>query len=53
VHVPQLAIRLPQPSPTGPQLAPKVAQVCGVQPFPPLSAALVLPPHLLNPPPPQ
>jgi hypothetical protein len=46
-HVPQLAVRLPQPSETWPHVAPACAQVRGVQ-APPLP----LPPHVNNVPPP-
>src|SRR5215469_15088556 len=51
-QLPQLAMRLPHPSPAAPQLKPCCAHVSGVQMFPP-SSALVLPPHWLKPPPPQ
>jgi hypothetical protein len=48
-HVPQLAVRFPQPSETSPQVAPACAHVRGVQDPP-----LPLPPHVNNvPPPPQ
>src|SRR5258708_39393945 len=43
-HVPQLEMRLPQPSPAGPQLYPCCAHVSGMQPF--------MPPHWPGTPPP-
>src|SRR5512140_2508174 len=50
VQVPQLAMRPPQPSPTGPQLAPSCAHVLGTHGEPPSAPPR---PHVLVPPPPQ
>src|ERR1700733_10659376 len=50
VHVPQLWMRPPQPSPTGPQLSPSCAHVLGTQSTPPSTPPW---PHWFGPAPPQ
>jgi hypothetical protein len=53
-HVPQLAMRPPQPSETGPQFLPSSAQVFGTQLLPPSPEDDEAPmPHRLGPPPPH